>query len=138
MHHESLEVQESSFYGDDGDNCEEDTNSDEDEVDLAIYSPEDLNERKRCNAHEEYKLFGPSRQQKVESRMLEFVNAASVCIPNYERSAPRETVEMIDVFTVETARKEIGDSLNEGESGSAVKSSQSPSLQKLLHGNIEL
>ena len=60
-HHESLEVYDSF--------CHVETSSDEDdedETDLAILSPEDLNEKKRRNAHKEYKLFGPDRQQKVE------------------------------------------------------------------------
>ena len=56
-HHESLEVYDSF--------CHVETSSDEDETDLAILSPEDLNEKKRRNAHKEYKLFGPDRQQKV-------------------------------------------------------------------------
>ena len=59
-HHESLEVNDSF--------CQVETSSDEDdedETDLAILSPEDLNEKKRRNAHKEYKLFGPDRQQKV-------------------------------------------------------------------------
>lgn len=56
-HHDSLEVYDSF--------CRVETSSDEDnedETDLAILSPEDLNEKKRRNAHEEYKLFGPDRQ----------------------------------------------------------------------------
>ena len=107
VHHKSLEVQESTTICD----GETSSSSSDNETDLMIgSSPEDLNEKKRCNAHEEYKLLGrPGRQQKVESRWLELVNeseeAAAVRIPPYERSAPSETVHMTDVFTLASARR---------------------------------
>ena len=63
-----------------------------------------------------------------------FVDAESVSIPWYERSAPQETVDMTDVFTLVSTRKEQTEFCAEDSSSSPMISNHS-SIHKKLRSN---